>query len=89
MKDRVTKKEQLFKRGIIPNANDSLCLVCAILCESLDQLLISCVSSKLAWSKVSIWVGIPIGIAETMVGHLLWLKNATCGKVFPNRRSLL
>ncbi|XP_058774315.1 uncharacterized protein LOC131648586 [Vicia villosa] len=75
--NRIATKDQLFKRGVLVDVNDLMCVLCMKKEETLLHLIGGCEITSRIWRRVFHWIGHGLELSfDEFVGFF-----ASCGKV--------
>ncbi|MCI03802.1 hypothetical protein A2U01_0024843, partial [Trifolium medium] len=57
LQDRIPTRQNLFRRHVIKDLSNTLCIFCESTIELVDHLLVTCDLSSLMWYSVVRWLG--------------------------------
>ncbi|GAU25276.1 hypothetical protein TSUD_17890 [Trifolium subterraneum] len=56
--DRISSRQNLFRRNVITDPHNILCILCGMSIESVDHLFLTCDLSSSVWYSIFRWLGI-------------------------------
>lgn len=74
MQDRLATKKQLYRRGIINQGQDAICVFCQLQLEDLNHVLLHCSKMNILWRKVQILLELDIPLVEDCCNHMIVLN---------------
>ncbi|XP_058759850.1 uncharacterized protein LOC131633146 [Vicia villosa] len=84
--DRIATRDQLVRRGILREGNDSLCALCLLEEESIEHLSYSCRVTSSIWRRVYMW----LDLSEFMSLEDFVAFFHNCGKLLClNKRTIV
>ncbi|GAU11500.1 hypothetical protein TSUD_344900 [Trifolium subterraneum] len=87
LQDRIPSRQNLFRRNVITDPHNILCILCGMSIESVDHLFLICDLSSSAWYSIFRWLGIQAVLPRGVIwffdffldigvgrrGHIGWL----------------
>ncbi|XP_058734229.1 uncharacterized protein LOC131605960 [Vicia villosa] len=84
--DRIATRDQLVRRGILQEGNDSLCALCLLEEESIEHLSYYCRVTSSIWRRVYMW----LDLAEFMIIEDFVAFFLNCDKIIClNKRAIV
>jgi hypothetical protein len=64
---RLPTRLALYRRGVLVNPQDLLCVFCSLVGEDIPHLFFSCNFTKNIWNEVSTWIGKNCPLGEQVI----------------------